>query len=728
MAQDINYFRQPKAAKRRLLMILILFFFGLSLPVYFLLDRVYSQLENEDYFRLNTQAKIVVEQIDDRLLTLIDQEQARPIAEYSFFNVLESSLLQSTGIKFSPLSSLPPRSNIPALTGYFQVDPNGAFHIPQLPTELNKQVALSVEELASRRALKQHLRKLLAVNQRQVDNNAEEVARQAVKNQRLALSKQKSAAKQGYRFDDVLSWSDADSIQQQAKQDELNVLKTAGKKTAILAGKSKAISEQLLGELNIDTERFKQNFAQNNQDASTSFSRQRKIKAESRFLSRKEVVKLPQQSSVDDYLARSQATTSVPYPAEQEAVSIIAAKVALENNEQAPAVEVKHLSDQKAVDKIFSFESEVGPLQLLMLDQSMCFFRRVWYLNSLYVQGFIVDRDEFFNAVLMPMVNSQQIFEFSSLLLVTEGVIISHIKTTDIDQENLIYRSALTSPFQQLEIIVNAGALTTGSETVVVNVLAGSLLLIGIIGLLIFYRLGAGQIDLAGRQRNFISAVNHELKTPLTSIRMYGEILRSDWVLNEDKKRSYYDFIFFESERLSRLINNVLQLARLENNREEVVCQTLALRLLFQRLKHQISLQIEPSGFQCLALPGTEDVQIQVDEDAMTQIMINLVDNAIKFASGAEKKVIEIGYRYRRGNKMVLFFVRDYGPGIEKKQMKKIFQLFYRSGDELTRTQPGTGIGLALVVQLAESMNAQVDLVNRDPGAEFQVKFKLGKT
>lgn len=146
-------------------------------------------------------------------------------------------------------------------------------------------------------------------------------------------------------------------------------------------------------------------------------------------------------------------------------------------------------------------------------------------------------------------------------------------------------------------------------------------------------------------------------------------------------------------------------------------------------MNHQISLQIEASGFQFLVLPGKEDegFQVQIDEDAMTQIMINLVDNAIKFASKAERKFIEIGYRYSHSDKSVLFFVRDYGPGIDKKQMKKIFQLFYRSGDELTRTQPGTGIGLALVVQLAESMGAQVDLVNRDPGAEFQVKFKSGK-
>ena len=76
------------------------------------------------------------------------------------------------------------------------------------------------------------------------------------------------------------------------------------------------------------------------------------------------------------------------------------------------------------------------------------------------------------------------------------------------------------------------------------------------------YRLGVGQIRLHRQQQDFVSAVSHELKTPLTSIRMYGEMLRAGWV-DEDKKRSYSDFIFHESERLSRLIANVLQLARM---------------------------------------------------------------------------------------------------------------------------------------------------------------------
>ena len=127
----------------------------------------------------------------------------------------------------------------------------------------------------------------------------------------------------------------------------------------------------------------------------------------------------------------------------------------------------------------------------------------------------------------------------------------------------LVFRSPLAFPLGDIELIVSATELTLGTGAYLINALRASLSLL-IPGVLygVCHRLGGGQIELAQERSNFVSAVSHELKTPLTSIRMYGEILRAGWVESEDKKRSYYDFIFFESERLSRLIANVLHLAR----------------------------------------------------------------------------------------------------------------------------------------------------------------------
>ena len=242
------------------------------------------------------------------------------------------------------------------------------------------------------------------------------------------------------------------------------------------------------------------------------------------------------------------------------------------------------------------------------------------------------------------------------------------------------------------------------------------------------YRLGAGQIDLARQQQDFVSAVSHELKTPLTSIRMYGEMLREGWA-PEDKKKTYYDFIFAESERLSRLISNVLQLARMTRNDLQVNLKPASAGELMDVIHSKVASHIEHAGFTLNLNCDDETSQavIRVDADYFAQIIINLVDNGIKFSANADTKVIDISCQ-RMSDGRLQFNVRDYGPGVAKNQMKKIFKLFYRSENELTRETVGTGIGLALVHQLAQSMNGQVDVINREPGAELQVSFQISES
>ena len=236
-------------------------------------------------------------------------------------------------------------------------------------------------------------------------------------------------------------------------------------------------------------------------------------------------------------------------------------------------------------------------------------------------------------------------------------------------------------------------------------------------------RLGQRQLALARQQQDFVSAVSHELKTPLTSIRMYGEMLREGWV-DETKRKTYYDFIFHEAERLSRLINNVLQLARLSRNEQAASISAISVAAALAELRPRLESQLEASGFE-LHIEGeaaVEAMQIEVDIDWFIQIFINLVDNAIKFSANATTRRIDIRCQRLQDGRLQ-FAVRDHGPGIEADQMKKIFTLFYRSENELTRETVGTGIGLALVHQLASAMNAEVDVVNCEPGAEFRLRF-----
>ncbi len=710
MAGKNRFYTNPVRAKRRLRWLLLGFIIALALPVFLLLQRVYAQLDNEAYYALRSQAEILVQRVEQQLLTQLDAEQHRPIAEYSFFNVLENPLLQTATVNFSPLSKLPPKTNIAGLIGYFQIGSDGSLHTPVLPDiDKYQQVRLSGQELQKRMALRDQLRELLGIDEKQKTRRKEERKTE----ERQQLSEQSSAP--GGQRGNV---EPGDILQSAIARSGSRNDKTAAK--ADIAGnerqKRTTMSKERLRELKIDTGRWTKKL----DTGEAQQYRQRKAGLPAQYRSRKETVKLPGQELLGSLLGRSPASMASK-PMRQGAANEDAA------SEPSPATQ--QMDSANSNGNVFRFESEVGPLQMLLLDSGkLCFYRRVWHSDTQYVQGFVIDADNFLAAAVEPLLYSYRQEQFSSLLFASNGRLLRQFKITEPRQETLIYRTSLLPPLQAMEMIVNSAPVSAGPGAVVVDMLAVSLLVVLFFGILLLYRLAAGQIELAGQQRNFISAVSHELKTPLTSIRMYGEMLRSGWVSDAGKKHRYYDYIFLESERLSRLIANVLQLAKLDNHRQQPDLVSHDARQLLQQIKEKVAVQCEAAGFRLnvIAPDGNiQDAKVLVDTDAFFQIMINLIDNAIKFSSRNDPKTIDIGLNIAAHSREVLFTVRDYGPGIDRKQMKKIFRLFYRAGDELTRTSPGTGIGLALVVQLADNMHAAIDVINRQPGAEFQMKLKM---
>ena len=277
-------------------------------------------------------------------------------------------------------------------------------------------------------------------------------------------------------------------------------------------------------------------------------------------------------------------------------------------------------------------------------------------------------------------------------------------------------------PFKLVFVVDRLPAAQGGK---VVNWTISSLLLAMIAVFILLYILGKRQLELMERQRDFVAAVSHELKTPLTSIRMYAEMLQAGWA-DESKKRGYYDYIFHESERLSRLVANVLQMAKLEQTQSALKLETVALEALYAELSQHIRVQLQGSGFELDSksedLSGSE---VDVDRDAIIQIFTNLVDNAVKFAVHAEVRSVVLWCKLRDGHAELR--LRDYGPGVAAGQRKSIFDLFYRSESELTRSTKGTGIGLALVSELADQMGADVKCDDADPGAVFILTLPVRK-
>jgi signal transduction histidine kinase len=399
--------------------------------------------------------------------------------------------------------------------------------------------------------------------------------------------------------------------------------------------------------------------------------------------------------------------------------------------------ESESLDSESSVIRIRAFESEIDPFGFSLLDSGhFVLFRKVWRDGQRYIQGAVIEQRPFLEGVIKSSFDETTLSRMSDLIVAHQGDVFSvfsgpqspaYLSSAQELTGALLYRTRLSDPLGDLELIYSINHLPSGPGASVVTWVAVILMLVLCGGFYLMYRLGAKQIELARQQQDFVSAVSHELKTPLTSIRMYGELLREGWA-SEEKKKSYYDFISDESERLTRLINNVLQLARLTRNRIQAEIRPVSAAELIDNIRSKVSSQIERAGFSlnlgCADSVG--EMKINVDVDHFVQIVINLVDNALKFSAQAEKQVIDINCALAHDKHMV-FSIRDYGPGVPKDQMKKIFKLFYRSENELTRETVGTGIGLALVHQLAQKMDGQVDVVNRDPGAEFQLSLPLAK-
>jgi signal transduction histidine kinase len=383
--------------------------------------------------------------------------------------------------------------------------------------------------------------------------------------------------------------------------------------------------------------------------------------------------------------------------------------------------------------RIETFESEVEPMEFALLDSGhFVLFRRVWHQNERYVQGILIQQSDFIDGLIAPAFRESSLSSMSELIIAHRGAILRNFAAdysrlyrpgSEQQASELLYQSRLIAPFGDIELIYTLARLPVGAggQVIIWSALVLAVVLVG--GCLMLLRLGQRQLALARQQQDFVSAVSHELKTPLTSIRMYGEMLREGWA-DEAKRKTYYDFIFHEAERLTRLINNVLQLARLSRNEQSASVSEITVGEALAELRPRLESQLEPSGFELLieGEAGIDAERIAIDIDWFIQIFINLVDNAIKFSANAAQRSIDIRYRKLRDSR-IQFSVRDYGPGIDAGQMKKIFTLFYRSENELTRETVGTGIGLALVHQLASAMRAEADVVNCDPGAEFRIRF-----
>lgn len=221
----------------------------------------------------------------------------------------------------------------------------------------------------------------------------------------------------------------------------------------------------------------------------------------------------------------------------------------------------------------------------------------------------------------------------------------------------------------------------------------------------------------AAQKTSFVANVSHEFKTPLTTIRLYSELLEQGRVRNEEQGREYLRTIGRETQRLARLVNNALDFSRLEQGKKKYVRETLDLREELGRLFQTHAPRIAEAGLTLNWQLPPEPVSAVVDRDALEQIVLNLLDNACKYA--AEGGEVAVALEARPGGG-ALVRVADRGPGVPAEQRERIFDKFHRVDESLTAEKTGTGLGLSIARQLARGLGGELRCEPREGGgAEF---------
>ena len=494
--------------KVRLRNLLAIFFLALAIPTAFLIWHAYGQLKWEAFHQYRSLAEELTSRIDTRLIDMVHSADASSFADYTFLVVTGDPSVNF--LQHSPLSGYPVTGDPPGLLGYFQVDTRGAFSSPLLPPEGSdpEKFGIGGEEYKDRLLLTQEIHEILADN------------RLVQAGPGLGLTRAVAATK------DTYSQQVFDQLNQTRQEMEAGSIHAGERDLDDADGEEKGRQQQ-----------------------ASAFGKVADLKLDSVFQKKSE-----EHESQSDQLQKK-GNAQAPAPARSKRKEqITLAESPLPSSEEP-------VTNAVADHRIRTFESEVDPLDFSMLDSGhLVLFRKVWRGGERYIQGLLIDQQTFIRDTIdTPFMETA--LSGISHLIVARGEDVIHT-VSGCDSYNcadgnpgldaaLVFRDRLSAPLDSIELIFSINRLPPGPGAAVLGWVTLVLALVFLSGFYTLYRLGLSQINLARQQQDFVSAVSHELKTPLTSIRMYGEILKEGWA-DEEKKKTYYEYIHDESERLTR--------------------------------------------------------------------------------------------------------------------------------------------------------------------------------
>ncbi len=230
------------------------------------------------------------------------------------------------------------------------------------------------------------------------------------------------------------------------------------------------------------------------------------------------------------------------------------------------------------------------------------------------------------------------------------------------------------------------------------------------------------EMALARQKTTFVANVSHELKTPLTSIRMFAEMLKERRQPDEEKKKKYLDLMVSETGRLTRIINNVLDFSRMEQGQKQYSFEQINIVALCRELVDNQRLDLENKGFVLNFSSSANQIPVKADSEAIKQALLNLFSNAEKYSVDLKRIDLIID----RNDTDVFVSLKDRGKGISGSESKNIFKEFYRVDDSLTSRAKGTGLGLTIAKRIAKDHGGDIVYEPRQgQGSIFKIKLPL---
>lgn len=230
------------------------------------------------------------------------------------------------------------------------------------------------------------------------------------------------------------------------------------------------------------------------------------------------------------------------------------------------------------------------------------------------------------------------------------------------------------------------------------------------------------EMKLTKLKSDFVANVSHELRTPLSLISMFSESLMLGRVKSDEKRNEYYRIIHGETDRLSGMVNKILSFSKMEAGKKTYTFAELSLTHHLSRIYNSYEYHLEQKGFTSELILPEDEVIVSGDEHALEEVIINLLDNAIKYST--DKKFVSVVLKTDESK--ALLSVTDRGIGISKEDQKRVFEKFFRAGSSEVHTTKGTGLGLSIVRQIVEAHKGEITVLSEQgKGSTFTVILPL---